>query len=74
MTTDQLIAELRALPLIERQRIIAAVFSDESVQITEPKVSDESVDFIERWKGKFSLPKPALEDARLTFLLDRFSA
>lgn len=28
--------------------------------------------FAERWRGKFKLPKPAPDDARLTYLLERY--
>ena len=74
MSADQLIAEFKALSATERQQVINAVLSDEVASLPETPATAENSDFVEHWKGRFSLPESDPEDARLTYLLDRFSS
>ena len=82
MSVEQLIAAFKALPWAERQQVANAILSDEVSRLPEgPEVLKNTVHepaekaaFSERWTGKFSLPEPDPEDARLTYLLHRFSA
>ena len=72
MSADQIIAEFKALPLAERRQVVQAILSEET--LPETLATGEEASFSERWQGKFSLPERDPNDARLTFLLDRFSA
>jgi hypothetical protein len=72
MSADQLIAEIKALSVTERQQVINAVLSDEVARLPETPATEENFDFVEHWKGRFSLPESNPGDARLTYLLDRF--
>jgi hypothetical protein len=82
MSVEQLIAEFKALPWAERRQVANAILSDEVSQHPEgPEVLKKTVHettgnalFSERWTGKFTLPEPDPEDAKLTYLLHRFSA
>jgi hypothetical protein len=82
MSVEQLIAEFKALPWAERRQVANAILSDEVSRLSEgPEVLKKTVQetagktaFSERWTGKFTLPEPDPEDARLTYLLHRFSA
>jgi hypothetical protein len=82
MSVDQLIAEFKALSAAERQKVARAIFSDGGSWLVEgPDVlkgpvqeSEGKVSFSERWVGTFTLPEADPGDAKLTYLLDRFSA
>ena len=54
--------------------VINAVLSVDVARPPEMPASAESVDFVEQWKGRFSLPASDPKDARLTYLLDRLSS
>jgi hypothetical protein len=77
MSVEQLIAEFKALPWAERRRVADAILSNEALHVSEkPSAIKESAHkplFSERWSGRFTLPEPDQDDARLTYLLDRFS-
>jgi hypothetical protein len=65
------------LPPAERQRVAHALLSDEGSWMPGERAvtqtSSENAAFSERWSGKFTLPDPDSKDAKLTYLLDRFS-
>ena len=74
MSAEQLIAEFKALSATERQQVINAVLTEEVARLRETPTTVENVDFVEHWKGRFSLPERDPQDARLSYLLDRFSS
>ena len=82
MSAEQLIAEFKALSGAERQHVARAILSDEMSRLPlRTVVPNETTHgatakptFSERWSGRFTLPEPDPEDAKLSYLLQRFSA
>jgi len=78
MSVDQLIAEFKALSWPERQQVADAILSNQVLRVPEGasavKEASPKPPFSKRWSGSFTLPEPNPDDARLTYLLNRFSA